>query len=66
MGSALELNPLVVLIVTIGAGCLFGTIGLILAAPLVSAFVHIKAELDHARKVAKLETRAAALAAPPD
>ncbi len=55
MGSALELNPLVVLVVTIGAGCLFGTIGLILAAPLVSAFVHIKAELDHARRVAALE-----------
>jgi putative heme transporter len=65
MGSALELNPLVVLVVTIAAGCLFGTIGLILAAPLVSAGVHIKAELDHARKVAALEAGAAALARPP-
>ena len=65
MGAALQLNPLVVLIVTIGAGCLFGTIGLILAAPLVSAAVHIKAELDHARKVADLKARTAALAAPP-
>jgi predicted PurR-regulated permease PerM len=45
MGAALQLNPLVVLIVTVGAGCLFGTIGLILAAPLVSAGVHIIADL---------------------
>jgi predicted PurR-regulated permease PerM len=45
MGSALELNPLVVLVVTIGSGCLFGTIGLILSAPLVSAAVHIQREL---------------------
>jgi predicted PurR-regulated permease PerM len=37
MGSALGLNPLVVLVTTIGAGCLFGTVGLILAAPLVAA-----------------------------
>ena len=40
-GATLELNPLVVLIATIGGGCLFGMIGLILAAPLVSAAVHI-------------------------
>jgi predicted PurR-regulated permease PerM len=45
MGSALELNPLVVLVVTIGSGCLFGTIGLILSAPLVSAAVHIHRDL---------------------
>ncbi|MGZ4256809.1 MAG: AI-2E family transporter, partial [Gaiellaceae bacterium] len=36
-GAALKLNPLVVLIVTIGAGCLFGMIGMVLAAPLTSA-----------------------------
>ena len=58
MGSALQLNPLVVLIVTIGSGCLFGTIGLILAAPLVSAAVHIKAQLDHARLTAAAEVPA--------
>jgi predicted PurR-regulated permease PerM len=52
MGSALELNPLVVLVVTIGSGCLFGMVGLVLAAPLVSATVHIKRELDHARAAA--------------
>jgi predicted PurR-regulated permease PerM len=41
MGSALDLNPLVVLVVTIGAGCLFGMLGLVLAAPLVSAAARI-------------------------
>jgi predicted PurR-regulated permease PerM len=45
MGSALHLNPLVVLVVTIGAGCLFGMLGLVLAAPLVSAAVHVAAQL---------------------
>jgi putative heme transporter len=46
MGAALNLNPLVVLVVTIGAGCLFGMLGLVLAAPLVSAAVRISKELD--------------------
>ena len=45
MGSALHLNPLVVLVVTIGAGCLFGMLGLVLAAPLVSAAVRVAKEL---------------------
>ena len=45
MGSALHLNPLVVLVVTIGAGCLFGMLGLVLAAPLVSAAVRIAGQL---------------------
>jgi predicted PurR-regulated permease PerM len=45
MGSALGLNPLVVLVVTIGAGCLFGMLGLVLAAPLVSAAVKVAAQL---------------------
>jgi predicted PurR-regulated permease PerM len=49
MGSALKLNPLVVLVVTIAGGCIFGTIGLILAAPLLSAAVHITASLGRAR-----------------
>ena len=46
MGSALHLNPLVVLVVTIGAGCLFGMLGLVLAAPLVSATVQIAKRLN--------------------
>jgi predicted PurR-regulated permease PerM len=59
MGAALHLNPLVVLVVTIGAGCLFGTLGLILAAPLLSAAVHITADLGRARAVASLEAEPA-------
>jgi predicted PurR-regulated permease PerM len=45
MGATLSLNPLVVLVVTIGAGALFGMIGLTLAAPLTSAAVHISNDL---------------------
>jgi predicted PurR-regulated permease PerM len=45
MGAALHLNPLVVLVVTIAAGCLFGMLGLVLAAPLTSAAVRIAGEL---------------------
>jgi predicted PurR-regulated permease PerM len=60
MGAALDLNPLVVLIATIGAGCIFGTIGLILAAPLLSAAVHITGDLRRARVLAGLETGARA------
>ena len=40
-GATLDLNPLVVLIVTIGFGSIFGMIGMILAAPLTSAALHI-------------------------
>jgi predicted PurR-regulated permease PerM len=49
MGAALDLHPLVVLVVTIASGCLFGTLGLILAAPLLSAGVHISRDLSLAR-----------------
>ena len=45
MGTALHLNPLVVLVVTIGAGCLFGMLGLVLAAPLVSAATQVAKQL---------------------
>jgi predicted PurR-regulated permease PerM len=55
MGSALKLNPLVVLVVTIAGGCIFGTIGLILAAPLLSAAVHITASLGRARAEAEAD-----------
>jgi predicted PurR-regulated permease PerM len=50
MGVALSLHPLAVLIVTIAGGCLFGTIGLVLAAPLVSAAVKITAEIAAAER----------------
>ena len=56
-GAALQLNPLAVLIVTIGAGALFGMIGMIVAAPLLSAGTHVAKEITRAR--------AAAAAAPP-
>jgi predicted PurR-regulated permease PerM len=49
-GAALGLHPLAVLIVTIAGGSLFGTIGLILAAPLVAAWVKITADLERARR----------------
>jgi predicted PurR-regulated permease PerM len=62
MGSALKLHPLVVLVVTIAGGCIFGTIGLILAAPLLSAAVHITADLAQAR--AKVAAEAATPPAP--
>ena len=44
-GAALGLHPLAVLIVTIAAGALFGTIGLILGAPLTSAVVRITSDI---------------------
>ena len=57
-GATLGLNPLVVLIVTVGAGCLFGMVGLVLAAPLTSAAVHISADLARAREAAAKEAEA--------
>lgn len=44
-GAALRLHPLAVLIATIAGGCLFGTVGLVLAAPLLSAAVRISSDL---------------------
>jgi predicted PurR-regulated permease PerM len=58
-GATLDLNPLVVLIVTIGFGSLFGMIGMVLAAPLTSAALHINRELNRAK------AREAAERAPP-
>jgi predicted PurR-regulated permease PerM len=48
-GATLDLNPLAVLVVTIAAGSLFGMVGLILAAPLTSAAVHLSRDLSLAR-----------------
>jgi predicted PurR-regulated permease PerM len=50
MGTALGIHPLAVLIVTIAGGALFGTVGLIVAAPLVAAAVRIAADLERARE----------------
>jgi putative heme transporter len=44
-GAALRLHPLVVLIATIAGGCLFGVVGLVLAATLLSAAVRISADI---------------------
>jgi predicted PurR-regulated permease PerM len=52
-GAALGLNPLAVLVLTIAGGALFGTVGLILAAPIASAIVRISADLSHARAQAE-------------
>lgn len=48
-GAALGLHPLAVLVLTIAGGALFGTVGLILAAPIASAIVRISADLSKAR-----------------
>ena len=51
-GATLDLNPLAVLIVTIAAGGLVGMVGMVLAAPLLSAAVHISRDLKLARAAA--------------
>lgn len=48
-GATLGIHPLAVLIVTIAAGSVFGTIGLVLAAPLTAAGVKIASDLAQAR-----------------
>jgi putative heme transporter len=63
-GAALGLHPLAVLIVTIAGGCLFGTIGLVLAAPLVSAVVRISADVSGARAAAEAEAEETGRAPP--
>ena len=62
-GATLDLNPLVVLIVTIGFGSIFGMVGLVLAAPLTSAVLHISRELAQAKA---LEAAAEAERPPPE
>jgi predicted PurR-regulated permease PerM len=62
MGATLRMNPLLILIVTISAGAFFGTIGMVLAAPLTSAAIHISGDLGRVRATAR-ETQAAQTAA---
>lgn len=59
-GATLDLNPLAVLVLTIAAGCLFGMVGLVLAAPIASAAVHISRDLALARAAAAAEVSAEA------
>jgi putative heme transporter len=53
MGATLRMNPLLILVVTISAGAFFGTVGMVVAAPLTSAAIHISADLGRARAVAR-------------
>ena len=53
-----RLHPLAVLVITISAGCIFGMVGLVLAAPLTSAAVHITHDLARARVAAGLADQA--------
>jgi predicted PurR-regulated permease PerM len=62
MGATLALHPLAVLIVTIAGGGMFGTVGLVLAAPLTSAALRLSTDLARARGQ---EERAPPPAAPP-
>jgi predicted PurR-regulated permease PerM len=55
-GATLGIHPLAVLIVTIAGGALFGTIGLVIAAPLTSAAVHVSEDLARARALEERET----------
>jgi predicted PurR-regulated permease PerM len=56
-GAALGIHPLAVLIATIAGGALFGAVGLILAAPLLSAATRIAADLSASRAVTGESTR---------
>ena len=64
MGAALGIHPLVVLVVTIAGGALFGAMGLILAAPVVSAIVGISKDLARAKAEGEAEGPGSGAAAP--
>jgi predicted PurR-regulated permease PerM len=49
MGATLRMNPLLILVVTVSAGAFFGMAGMVLAAPLTSAAIHISQDLASAR-----------------
>jgi putative heme transporter len=48
-GATLDLNPLLILVLTIGFGSLFGMAGLVLAAPLAAATSHVAQAFAQAR-----------------
>jgi predicted PurR-regulated permease PerM len=56
MGATLRMNPLLILVVTISAGAFFGMAGMVLAAPLTSAVIHISNDLRRARAPARAVT----------
>jgi putative heme transporter len=58
-GATLRMNPLLVLVATIGFGAIFGMIGLVLGAPLTSAAIHISGDLARAKAAAAAADAAA-------
>jgi predicted PurR-regulated permease PerM len=64
MGATLRMNPLLILVVTISAGAFFGMAGMILAAPLTSAAMHISRDLARVRAAPKAPEQPA-VASPP-
>jgi predicted PurR-regulated permease PerM len=65
-GATLDLNPLAVLIVTISGGALLGMVGLVLAAPLTSAIIHISNDIARARAAGEVEPSPGMAAAEPE
>ena len=64
MGATLRMNPLLILVVTISAGAFFGMAGMILAAPLTSAAIHISRDLARVRETAKPPEQSPVAASP--
>ncbi len=64
-GAALGIHPLAVLVVTIAGGALFGPVGLILAAPLTAAALHISSDLREASSVGQAHGAGSSPAAAP-
>jgi predicted PurR-regulated permease PerM len=64
MGATLRMNPLLILVVTISAGAFFGMAGMVLAAPLTSAAMHISRDLSRVRASPRAPEQAP-VAAPP-
>ena len=50
MGAVLSMNPLLILVVTISVGVFFGTLGMMLAAPITSAIIQVSRDLGRARR----------------
>src|SRR6185436_19709241 len=65
MGAALGIHPLAVLVVTIASGALFGIVGMVVAAPLLSAAVRISGDLAASRARAAEEAAAVSAQAEP-
>jgi predicted PurR-regulated permease PerM len=65
-GATLRMNPLLVLVATIGLGAIFGMVGLVLGAPLLSAAIHISGDLARAKASLPPDDAEAAEASPDD